>query len=57
MGKYTIDMKDLVVGIGIGLCFSPYLKVGALLIILVIGVGIIERDNERNEKQKRKKTK
>lgn len=56
MRKYTMDMTDFIGGIGIGLCFSSYCKIGVLLIgisFIVAGIQKGKRDNE----QKRKKTK
>lgn len=49
--KSKYDLTDLIVGIGIGLCFSKYWPVGILLIIISSINAIMEIDNERKEKK------
>ena len=45
--KYVQDLKDLISGLGIGLCFSKFYLVGILLIVIAIVTSLIELEKEK----------
>lgn len=48
--KIIYDIKDLIVGIGLGLCFSKFYGIGIFLIILISIVCLLELSKKRERK-------
>ena len=49
------DVIDLISGLGIGLCFSSYWKIGVLLIGLMILIALVKSSEKKEKKKKQKK--
>ncbi len=49
--RINMDIKDLIAGIGIGLCFSKFYPVGILLIVLITIICLIELEEKKKLKK------